>query len=314
VIDAVIADAAMEAPGIRSLHLASASGATLPPCEPGAHVDVEVSPGLVRQYSVYEARGDRYAIAVQLELGSRGGSAAMHEMPLGQRLRVGAPRNLFPIDPAASHHVLVAGGIGITPLLAMAEELHAKGRPFRLHYCVRGVEQAAFLERIRRTGVDAFFTLHASHGTAPNRLDVRQALAGAPPGAHVYVCGPQRLVDGVQEAARACSWSDQRIHAERFTPVPAGALAATPFTVRIFRTGQLIRVGAHERMLDALRRADIDVPTACEQGFCGSCLTPVVDGIPWHADACQSEAQHAAGTHVAPCCSRSRTDVLTLDL
>lgn len=296
-----------EAPGVVSCELrASASG--LPPCPPGAHVDVHLPNGLVRQYSVVEAGPDHYLIAVKREAQSRGGSAYIADaLRLGTRLRVGAPRDNFPLVPHAGRTVLIAGGIGITALLPMARRLQAEGRDWRLHYAVRHAEDAAFAEALRAFGDQ--LRLHVSAAVG-HRLVLADVVAQQPVGTHFYCCGPAAMLDDFQRATAALP--PQQVHFERFSAAPMEA--GEGFTVRLARSGRCIPVAADQSIVDALSAAGIDAPYSCQQGICGSCEVKVLAGTPEHRDEVLTEAEKAGNATMMICCSRARTPELVLDL
>ncbi|WP_338760477.1 PDR/VanB family oxidoreductase [Massilia sp. METH4] len=311
-----VARRAVEADDICSFELVPLDGAPLPPFTAGAHIDVHVGDGIVRQYSLCNAPHEthRYVIGVLREPASRGGSRAMHERIVeGAELEVSAPRNLFALAEGGHHSVLFAGGIGITPLLAMAEHLHAGGRSFTLHYSVRSAMRAAFRGRLLEAPFAGRVRLHVDEeGTG---LDVAAALADCPPGTHLYVCGPAGYIDHVLAAARALGWADDRLHREYFgaAPVVAGE-GERPFDVRIASSGATYTIPAGRTVIQVLAEHGVDVPVSCEQGVCGTCLTRVLDGVPEHRDLYQTEEEQAANDHFTPCCSRAKSALLVLDL
>jgi vanillate O-demethylase ferredoxin subunit len=316
-IDVVVTRRRDEAEGIRSFELTAAGRAALPPFEPGAHVDVHLDDGLVRQYSLCPepAQAGRYLVAVLLEPASRGGSAAMHALQEGDRLRIGAPRNLFPLAAAAEQSLLFAGGIGITPLLAMAEHLQARGAPFRLHYCARSASRMAFARRIRGGALAAHAQLHLDDGAPEQKLDLDRDLGPHRPGVHVYVCGPTGFMDFVLSGARTRGWPDAQLHREYFSaPVPADAAGDTSFEVQIGHGGITCTVPVGRSVIDVLGERGIEIPVSCEQGVCGTCVTRVLDGEPDHRDAFLTDAERAANDYFTPCCSRARSARLVLDL
>ncbi|SFV11577.1 PDR/VanB family oxidoreductase [Pseudoduganella namucuonensis] len=316
-IEVIVTGRRDEADGICSFELAAADGVALPPFEPGAHIDVHLDGGLVRQYSLCPGPGQagRYLLGVLREPVSRGGSAAMHALKTGQRLHISAPRNHFPLARDAQRHVLFAGGIGITPLLAMAEHLAASGCDFALHYCARAASRMAFAERIRAGIVGERATFHADDGGPQQKLDLDAALGEPREGVHVYVCGPGGFMDWVLSGARARGWPEDRLHKEYFAAPsqPAGA-RDQPFEVQIGRGGAIHTVPAGLSVLEVLARNGIDIPVSCEQGVCGTCLTRVLEGTPEHRDVFLTDQERAANDSFTPCCSRARSARLVLDL
>lgn len=209
------------APGIVGLRLASADGSPLPAYAPGAHIDLHLAPGLVRQYSLCCPRPEAqsYRIAVQREPASRGGSARVHDaLQVGARLAMGLPRNDFPVVPDAHHHLLLAGGIGITPLLSMAHAFTAGGQPFALHHWVRSRDRAVFRDELQAFGER--FTLHVDDEPA-TRPELAQVLGVPQAGTHLYVCGPRGFMDWVLGTARAAGWTPGQLHCEYFSPATA---------------------------------------------------------------------------------------------
>ena len=305
-----------ETADVCSFELADPEGKPLPPFTAGAHLDVHVPGGPVRQYSLCSPPWEtqRYLIAVLREPVSRGGSAGMHALAEGQLLAVSEPRNCFPIDPGAGHHLLVGGGIGITPLLAMAQALARDKASFELHYCTRSRDRTALRDRIMAGPVGLHAEFHHDDGPAEQRLDPRVVLEAARPGTHLYVCGPTGFMDWVLESARACGWAENRLHREYFaaperSPHPDGA-----FEIQIASTGEVIHVAPEQTVLAALARHGVILPTSCEQGICGTCAVRVLDGVPDHRDMCFTEEERSRGDRLTPCCSRSLSPRLVLDL
>ncbi|MFN3495608.1 MAG: PDR/VanB family oxidoreductase [Hydrogenophaga sp.] len=307
-----------EAQDICSLELVPVDGNALPAFTAGAHVDVHLPGGLVRQYSLCNRPGEthRYEIGVLRDATSRGGSQAVHEALLeGTELAISAPRNLFPLHEAAPHHLLLAGGIGITPLLAMAEHLSAQGASFTLHHCTRSRERTPFLERIAASSFAARVQHHFDNADPSQRLNLEATLAQAPAGTHLYVCGPTGFMDAVLCAARAANWPEDRLHREYFSAAPAAPAANDGgFELEIASTGRVIPVRADQTALAALLEAGLDVPFSCEGGVCGTCLTGVKAGTPDHRDQYLTPEERDAGNQFLPCCSRASSARLVLEL
>jgi len=312
-----VARKSVEAEGICSFELVSADGAPLPSFAAGSHVDVQVPGGPTRQYSLCNdpAETHRYLIAVLRDAASRGGSSAMHDrVNVGDLLTISAPKNHFALAHDAASHLLLAGGIGVTPLLCMAERLAIVGAPFEMHYCTRSPARTAFAARIGASGYAPQVHFHHDDGPAPQRLDIAALLAAPPAGRHLYVCGPQGFMDAVLASARAQGWPEDRIHYEFFgaTPAPAGGDGA--FEVMLASSGRVIPVAADRSIVQALADAGVTVATSCEQGVCGTCLTRVIDGLPEHRDLYLTPEEQAANDQMLPCCSRARSPRLVLDL
>lgn len=306
-----------QTPDICSFELQSLDGSALPAFEAGAHIDIQVPGGPVRQYSLCNPPGEthRYEIAVLRDAQSRGGSVGMHALREGQALEVSVPKNHFPLADDARHHVLFAGGIGVTPILAMAHALAEKGASFELHYCTRSAAVTAFRQRLADSAFADRVVFHHDDGPAADRLDVQALLQSLPlPGAHLYVCGPGGFMEWVLAAGRSAGWSEDRLHREYFAGVQIDAGADQAFEVQIASTGQVITVAADQSVTAALALNGIDVATSCEQGVCGTCILRVLDGAPEHRDMYLTDSERALNTQFTPCCSRARSARLVLDL
>lgn len=304
-----------EADGIASFELVPEGDGMLPAFSAGAHVDVEAEPGVVRQYSLCNPPWERhrYLIGVLEEEQGRGGSRAMHLRREGDRIRIGEPRNLFELHVQATHSLLFAGGIGITPLLAMAEQLAAQEASFEMHYCVRHDGRIAFKDRFAAGRLGSAVRIHLGDGPQAQRLRCGEVLATAPAGAHLYVCGPKGFMDHVIETARSSGWPEDRIHREFFQATPVGHAADGSFEIQL-KSGRIVRVAADQTAAQALLDSGVEIPLSCEQGVCGTCLTRVLDGVPDHRDMFLSDEEHAANDCFTPCCSRARGARLVLDI
>lgn len=302
---------------IRIFDLAPAGGARLPAFSAGAHVDVHVRPGIVRSYSLCGDPNDpRYTIAVKREPQSRGGSQAMHDaIRAGDELTIGEPRNLFALERGASHYVLIAGGIGITPLLAMSRELVAGGASFELQYFARSARHAAFLDVLSAPCFAASVHLHYGLGADDVRAFLSRGLARRPGDALLYLCGPRPFMALVEDVARP-AWPAESIRSEYFSGDDPAREAAgdDAFRVRLARSGVELTVPAGKSIAQVLAEHDVALDTSCEQGICGTCVTPVLAGEIDHRDACLTDAERASGDRMCPCVSRARSDLLVLDL
>ncbi|WP_219417356.1 PDR/VanB family oxidoreductase [Pseudonocardia nigra] len=294
------------------VRLADPAGAPLPNWEPGAHVALDLPIGLTRQYSLCGPESDRasWTIAVHRPTTSRGGSAYVHDgLRIGALLPVTGPRNDFPLAPAA-RHLLVAGGIGITPIAAMARRLRATGADWALLYCGRTRAGMAFLDEVAGWEPERV-RIHVDD-EAGGPVDLAAVLA-AHEGALVHCCGPEPMLAAVERLAP----DPALVRVERFrAPEPAAPPAGgeEPFDVVCAGSGLRVRVGPEESALDALARAGVVVPTSCGEGICGTCETKVLDGVPDHRDHVLSDAERAAGGSMFVCVSRARTPELVLDL
>lgn len=305
-----------EVQDIKSFRLTAPDGRRLSAFEAGAHLPVKVRlPGgewAERHYSLLSDPSDRdvYEIGVLLEPNGTGGSRFLHEsIEQGNVLAVGAPRNAFPMTTDARHSVLIAGGIGITPILAMLRTLSAENRSFELHYSARSKSQLAFRDTIEAlAGEHAHF--YASRGSDGKRIDLQTLLGDPQPGIHVYVCGPRRMIEAVRDTAARLGWDAEQIRFESFGARPTAD--DRPVRVHLARSERTFTVPARRSILDTLLDAGISVPHDCKRGECSLCATRVLTGEPEHRDLCLNTDERAQSMCV--CVSRSKSDDLTLDL
>jgi vanillate O-demethylase ferredoxin subunit len=303
--------------GIAMFELARVDGQALPAFTAGAHIDVHVPNGMVRQYSLCSdpQQADVYRIAVLHEPASRGGSQGMHELvEQGAVLRISAPRNLFALAPQARRSLLMAGGIGLTPLMSMARVLQREGADFALHYFARSRERAAFVEELPTGPYGANVHVHLDDGPPSKKTDLDQLLQSPADDLHLYTCGPKGFMDAVLSKARALGWADANVHYEFFAAELVRTGDEGEFQVRIASSGQTIAVGAEQTIVAALAAAGVQVPMSCEQGICGTCLTRVVEGEPDHRDMYLTPEEQARNDQMLLCCSRARSACLVLDL
>jgi ferredoxin-NADP reductase len=303
-------------PDISAFEFVHPRGLALPGYAPGAHIDVHTPGGFMRQYSLAEAppahgSPQRYLIGVKREAASRGGSAALHgQVRVGDLLAVSAPRNSFALRAEASRHLLLAGGIGLTPLLAMAQQLARGGAEFTLCVFARSRAQLAFGDALAALGDRV--RLHFDDPASPEKLDIEALLAGHPGGAQLYLCGPGGFMCAVQRAAS--HWRDDAVHLEYFAPPETGVdeAASEAFTLELAQRGITVAVAAGQSAVQALHELGIDVPTSCEQGLCGTCVVGWRAGEPEHRDFCLSATERRC--KIALCCSRAKSGMLTVDL
>lgn len=291
-------------------------GRALPPYEPGAHLDVHLPGGFMRPYSLAAAPEEppvrRYVIGVKREPHSRGGSASLHErVREGDLLAVGTPRNGFALRLQAAHHLLVAGGIGLTPLLAMAQHLSRTGASWSLAVFARSRAHLAFAQELAALPQPAV-RLHLDDPQAPEKLDLAALLAVRRPGEHLYLCGPAGFM---QQALRAASaWPEEAVHQEHFAAPDAGfdEAADEPFVLRLAQRGLTVPVGAAQTAVQALHELGIEVPVSCEQGVCGTCVVGLREGLVEHRDHCLTARERL--TRIALCCSRAKAGTLVVEL
>lgn len=316
-LQALVTDKYAETADVCAIELRGIDGSPLPSFEAGAHVNVRVPGGLTRTYSLCNAPTDvnRYLLGIRMSANSRGGSRAMHEsVRPGDRLELSPPRNGFPLVPHAGHSILVAAGIGITPILSMAEDLAVRGGSFELHYVARSREKAAFLGRIERASFASRVQLHLSGDLNGQRVDPIRIVPPPTLNGHIYICGPERFMANVDEAASELGWPRASIHREHFSGSEASPVVGSSFDVKLARSGRVIHVNAQQSVLQALQAAGVAVQSSCGQGVCGTCLTTVLAGEPEHRDLYLSSEEQARNNMFLPCCSRARSACLTLDL
>ncbi len=307
-----------QADGIASFELTPVNGEDISPFLAGSNLDIHIRPGLIRQYSLTNAPDDlsAYRIAVQREESGRGGSKAMHdELRIGQVLEVGEPRNQFCLDPAAKHHVLMAGGIGITPLLAMARACIAAGHSFEMHYTARSPDKIAFRKALRSEIPKDTLTIYNDAAKGDARFDLAAHLPAFNKGSHMYICGPGGFMDATIAQAAGTGWPDDTVHIERFAgDAPVQLDSDGEFFVVLKKSGTRVAVAEDQTILEALDNAGIDVDFSCEQGICGTCITKVLSGRPDHRDSFLNDAEKASNQMIAVCVSRCIDEELILDM
>lgn len=304
-----------EARGIISLDLQALDGGDLPAFSAGAHIDVRLPCGLVRQYSLCNDDDERhrYRLGVLLADESRGGSQAVHgELHPGVRLSVSAPRNLFPLVPESRSISLIAGGIGITPLLSMAYTLEREGRAFEFHVCARDASRVSFRQALQQWGDRVFLHLNESHDLAAPVFDPQRDIGEYKVGRFIYTCGPAGFMAFVRESALTLGWPEDAIRMEHFAAEVAKD--GDGFSVEARKSGKVVQVGDGQSIAEALQAAGIDVQMSCEQGICGMCVTPVLEGTPDHRDMYLTDNEKAANNRMTLCCSRAKTPHLVLDI
>lgn len=312
-VDQIVA----EAIDIKVFELVAIGGQELPPFTPGAHIDVHVSHDLIRQYSLCGSAADRtrYVIAVKREVDSRGGSRALYEScEVGATLAISHPRNNFPLVLDGTHHLLMAGGIGITPMLSMARHLAAAGESFALHYFSRSVEHAAFATALAAAEFAGRATFHHGGNEAAVKSILGMLLGSRPTGAHLYICGPRPFMDLVRAEA-AAAWPAESVHLEHFSADPARLQApVASFKIRLLQSGGEYTVTEEQTIVSALAEHEIYIDTSCEEGVCGTCTLDVVEGIPDHRDEVLSQTERESCRKIVSCVSRSKSAVLVVDL
>jgi vanillate monooxygenase ferredoxin subunit len=305
-----------EAQDIASFELVREDGSALPAFSAGSHIDVQVPGGLTRQYSLCNDMGEqhRYRIAVLRDANSRGGSAGMHDaLKEGDTLTISAPRNHFPLVHA-HRTLLFAGGIGVTPLLCMAQRLATTGGDFVLHYCTRSPQRTAFRDEIAASPFAGNVQFHFDDGDAAQKLDLEAVLRQPQPGTHLYVCGPSGFIDWVEQTAGRCGWGKDQVHVEHFGAARQDTAGDRPFQVKIASSGAVVEVPADQTVVQALQAHGVEILTSCEQGVCGTCITRVLQGECDHRDLYFTDDEKAKNDQFTPCCSRAKSSMLVLDL
>ncbi|PXW36064.1 UNVERIFIED_CONTAM: ferredoxin-NADP reductase [Williamsia faeni] len=301
-----------EAEGVTSVTLVDPTGAPLPTWEPGAHVALHLPGGLVREYSLCSDPEDtnRWTVAVLRAERSRGGSVHVHDkLSVGTEIEVAGPRSAFALDTGADEHVLIAGGVGITPIVAMMRHLERTARPWRMLYAGRSRSSMAFADEVSRSAGEAAIHADDEQGGLP---DLPAMLGELGPGAVVYCCGPAPLLDAVANAVPA----QASLRTERFAApeVVVSETGDTAFDVVLERSGRRLPVAPEQSVLDALLDGGLDVPSSCTEGICGTCEVGVIKGDVDHRDFLLGESEHADNKIMFPCVSRCRSAELVLDL
>ncbi len=300
-----------ETPDVVVLSLRHPRRPALPAWEGGAHVDLHLPDGKIRQYSLCGDPRDRslYRVAIKRERGGRGGSDWIHDqLAVGGTVHCASPRNNFALAEGAGRHIFMAGGIGVTPLAALAREAHYRGEDFALHFFARARRHAPLLAELER----AFGPRLHTHFDDESPADLGALVAAAyEPGAHLYVCGPAGLNGAVRAAAEQIGWEPDRYHTEVFQPVFDENFKPEPFDITVASTGRTLRVPADRSALDVLRENGVAMPSSCELGVCGACICGYRDGVVIHRDSLLSLRDRQE--KMTPCVSRARVGV-TLDL
>lgn len=304
-----------EAGRINSYELTPLQGDALPAFTAGAHIDVHLPHGATRSYSLVNAQGEthRYVIGVALDAASAGGSRYVHEQVCaGAKLTISPPVNTFALAEAAQHSVLIAGGIGITPIWCMVQRLVALDREWQLHYSARTRHEAAFLgplNALRSQGESV--ALNFDYEPGGKMLDLAAIVAAAPADAHLYCCGPTGMLEAFEQATK--SRPPDRVHVEYFSAKEAPARAGG-FTVVLAKSNRSVFVEEGKTILETLLDEGLDPAHSCMEGVCGTCETRVLEGVADHRDLVLTDAEKAAGKTMMICCSGAKTPKLVLDL
>ncbi|OTG88273.1 oxidoreductase [Acinetobacter sp. ANC 4558] len=304
----------VEGDNVAVMEFESINSTALPKIEAGAHIDVHLPNGMVRQYSLCQNPNQvgTFRLGILRDPESRGGSvSAFDDLKDGMQIQVSEPKNLFPLVQA-KHSVLIGGGIGITPLITMAYQLASQGESFELHYCGASPERCAFVNEIKNSELAAFTTFHFKSEGASHRDFFQSAIQNIDGESHIYTCGPNGFMDWVINLAVTQKFPENQIHKEYFqVEVETGGNA---FEVVAERSGKIILVDAEETILQALAREGIEIEMSCEQGVCGTCMCDVIEGEPDHRDVYFTDEEKASNEQILVCCSRSKSSRLVLDI
>ena len=304
---------------VLSMKLVNPNGGVLPEFAAGSHIDLHLDNGLIRQYSLCGPTWEReyYLIGILLESPSSGGSEYIHNnINTGDVLKISEPKHLFKINHSAKSHLLIAGGIGVTPILAMAYTLEKERADYTLHYCAKSSTQAPFLDKLTELVKHGNLHLHFDGGNPRKGLDLNATLQEYARGTHLYYCGPSGMMTAAAEACK--HWPKDSVHYELFSAEGITSMESkftngeSEFNIRLSRTGDVFSVPADQTIIEVLRKNGFEVDTSCEEGFCGTCLTRYTEGEPDHRDQILDDEDHEE--YVLICCARSHTPELVLDM
>jgi ferredoxin-NADP reductase len=307
ILDQVLAETEL----IRVMSFRSVSGSALPDYTAGAHIEFNLGSAGKRSYSLIDwpSSSELYTIAVQYEKAGKGGSRAMHELREGQSIETTLPKNDFPLIDGPEPILLLAGGIGITPMISMATKLHQEARAFQLYYTAREASRMGFTDAL----TEAFDSAVSFHLDDRNSLDLTKLMRAQAPSTNVYLCGPRGMIEAARNAAIDAGISTDAIHIELFS-TPEAKNDDDAFEVEISDTGQVITVAADQSIIEALESAGLDVMYDCQRGDCGICQCTVVSGIPDHRDVVLSDAERASGNVMQICVSRAKSARLVIEI
>ena len=300
------------ADGINLIEFRDLDGKPLPQFSAGAHITIRVPNGLLRKYSLCNdpAERDHYQVAVKREANGRGGSANLiDKTKVGDQLMVAPPVNDFGLPQRAQDFLFIAGGIGITPIMAMIQEVKAQGKRFRLFYCTRSAETTAFVNELSKPEYEGLVTIHHDQGDPSCSLDLKPILAERKNREHLYCCGPRPLMEAVRHMTD--HWSSTAVHFEAFSEAETHKASDKPFKVRLAKSGKVLEVPVTKTILEVLRENGLEVPSSCETGTCGTCRTKLLAGEADHRDLVL--ADHERKDQIMICVSRARTDEITID-
>ncbi|MCO4784669.1 MAG: oxidoreductase [Marinomonas atlantica] len=317
-LDLIVSHILKEAEDVIRLTLVEQDGGTLPSYKAGAHIELQLPSGLLRQYSLCRlpTTGKEFEVAVLRDPNSRGGSAEIHRLKKGDKLKAKPPENHFPLSNSRLPALLMAAGIGVTPLIPMAQKLSQSGAEFLFHYSAKNAHQAAFYSTLKNASFSDKVEFHFTKKQG-ERVDIQALLASLPDKRNIYVCGPNDFIHTVLDTARSLGWPEEKLHYEFFKGVTSPEVDIAPretFQIKVASSGEVFDVEEGLSITQTLEINGIDIPISCEEGWCGTCMTRVVEGIPDHRDTFLSNDERASSDLIMPCCSRSRSDCLVLDI
>ncbi|PJX20493.1 hypothetical protein CAP48_19020 [Advenella sp. S44] len=311
------------ASGIHSFEFRPLEGSAWPRFSAGAHIDIHFADELSRSYSLINPEGEchRYVVAINRDEHGKGGSRYLHDtLRVGTCLSISEPRNTFPLNESANHSVFIAGGIGITPLWSMIQRLTQLGSPWTLHYAARERVNAAFVEQLEMLQQPDQSECHLYFDQEPSGryMDLRSVVGSCPTGAHIYCCGPVRMLEAFEQVVTELHIAQDRVHREYFavpaTPSKMAGHTDQAFNVLLAKSGRSVAVDKDTTILEALLDEGVDVPYSCMSGICGACMTNVLKGEPDHRDLVLTEEEKDSGKVMLICCSRSKSSEIELDL
>jgi phthalate 4,5-dioxygenase reductase component len=300
------------ADGIHLLEFRDTAGKPLPEFSAGAHITIRTPNGALRKYSLCNdpAERDRYAVAIKREVSGRGGSINLIDgVKAGDELMVAPPVNDFELPQRATDFLFIAGGIGVTPFMAMIRQVQAAGKKFRLFYCSRSPETTAFIDELSAPEFKDSVVIHYDFGNPSRSLDLKPILAERKNREHLYCCGPRPLMEAVRNYTD--HWSSAAVHFEAFSDAEMHKATDTAFKVKLAHSGDVIDVPVTKTILEAMREHGLEVPSSCETGTCGTCRTKMLSGVADHRDLCLAE--HEKADNIMICVSRAKTGEITID-
>ncbi len=300
------------ADGIHLLEFRDTGGQPLPEFTAGAHITIRTPNGTLRKYSLCNdpAERDRYAVAIKREVNGRGGSINLIDgVKAGDELMVAPPINDFELPQRATDFLFIAGGIGVTPFMAMIREAKAAGKRFRLFYCSRSPETTAFIDELSAPEFKDSVIIHYDYGDSGRSLDLKPILAERKNREHLYCCGPRPLMEAVRTLTD--HWSSAAVHFEAFSDAETHKATDKPFKVKLAKSGDVLDVPVTKTVLEAMREHGLEVPSSCETGTCGTCRTKLLAGEADHRDLCLAE--HEKPGNIMICVSRAKSYEITID-